>query len=144
MLGFLTQMFEDASPVATSNMGVSGLGLQVPGHVKPELQRLARLPGHVSRQEVIEQVRAASKSEATAELLQKWVQARLRQANAATRQYQSAAQFQQGILRANERMMAVDQRHGKFVEGHLLNVGSAKAELDGYQQGYQSARTLVG
>jgi hypothetical protein len=41
-------------------------------------------------------------------------------------------------------MTQTDERYGKFLEEYLTDVGTSKASLDGYQQGYQSARTLVG
>lgn len=144
MLGLLNRMFEDTSPVTTSNMGVNGLDTHIISQAKPEIQRLARLPGHVSRSAVIEEARETSKVEAAAKLLQKYAQLRQRRINATVNLYRTAAQHQQGVLRANKQMVQVDERYGRFMEEYLTDVGTTKASLDGYQQGFQSARTLVG
>lgn len=144
MLDVLERVFSsgDASPVSSGALGFHA-DLRVPGNAAPQLRGLAKLPGSVSRQAVIAESGEAAKAEATAKLFQKYVQARQRRINAMVRQHQTAANHQQGVLRANERMTQINSRHGQFLEEHLLNVGSEKAALDGYQQAFQNAQTLV-
>ena len=142
VLSGLSRAFEQSNPISPNGMGFD-TSLQIPSHVKSELQSLARLPGTVSRQAVLEEARAASKTEAAAKLVQKLVQLRQRRMRATARLYQSAAQHQQGLLSTNEQMMQTDERYGRFIEEHLLNVGVTKQSLDGYQQGFQNAKTLV-
>ena len=146
MLGVLeglSRAFDQSNPISPNAMGFDA-EYRVPSHVKSELQSLARLPGNVSRQTVIQEAYDANKTEAAAKLFQKYVQLRQRRMRATARLYQSAAQHQQGVLRTNEQMMNTDERYGKFIEEHMLNAGISKQSLDGYQAGFQNARTLVG
>lgn len=146
MLGILdglTEAFNQSSSMTSSSMGFDA-SMRIPSNVKPELQRLAQLPGSVNRSMVIAEARDASKTEAAAKLFQKFVQLRNRRMRATAQLYRTAAQHQQAVLKTNEGMMQTDERYGRFLEEHLLNAGVSKQSLNGYQQGMQNAATLVG
>lgn len=143
MLKILENAFAQSSPISPNGMGFDpGMGIQ--SRVKPELSRLAKAPSSVSRGDCEREAFEASRTEAAAKLFQKWAQLRARRMRATAQLYATAAQHQQGVLRTNSQMMKTDERYGKFLEEYLLDHGTTKQSLDGYQQGFQSAQTLVG
>ena len=143
MLALFNNMFNENSTMTVGQMGINA-DTHIISQAKPELQHLSKLPGSISRSAVIDEARTASRTEAAAKLLAKFAQLRQRRMNATVQLYRTAAQHQQSVLRANTQMTQTDERYGKFLEEYLTDVGTSKASLDGYQQGYQSARTLVG
>ena len=143
LLAPLSQAFERSNPVNSGNLGFHA-EYRIPSHVKGELEGLARLPGHVSREQVKAEAFQSGKAEAAAKLLAQFAKLRQRRMRATANLYKIAAQHQQNVLRINEQMMQTDENYGRFIEEHLLNAGVHQQSLDGYQQGFQNAKTLVG
>jgi hypothetical protein len=131
--GAIVSQRELGFPVSTS---------AVSPRIRSEVEKYGQLPATISRDGVVKEVEEASRMEGGAKLLQRYAQARIRKANALANMYQTHANLKTGMMRVSERFANTDARFGKAVLDFGLGMATQKAELDGYDQAFQSAQTL--
>lgn len=138
MLGLVT-LFKNEG--LADRVGLSGIESNIQSTVKPELQAYAKLPGRISATTVTDEAQKAASLEATSKLIAEVVKHRAKGMQALVATYQSQAQHQRNVLSAQRRMTQIDSRYGQFLLGAQLGINTARVELDGYQQAYQSAQS---